>query len=414
MTKRTGKAAAPPAAETIEDYDWNRHVREISVYLDRFKPGDRELVEQFIAWRGTQQETARQLSYSRTTKIYFFLSKLPPGFDRFTDDDITAVINETKQKKWTPNTVRDSIAILKQFSKWMVKKKKNTRLTLEAVDEIRIPTPETREIAAKDLLTTEEINLITEHATPRDKCIIQLMGDGGLRPGEAGTLRRNQLEFADGALYVHVSSKKGGKKERKRRVPAPNAREYILTWLNIAPYHIGENDLLFRSSRFNHRLGMYPPLRSDTLRAAIRGAVRRARADRYKKPYQMRHATISRWLQAGISTAKVAQLSHGGPSRVVEEVYWHPDMEAAGDEVLVKVHGRKEKSEKVVSKPTSRICQVCGRIYPLNVKYCTTCGPLTEEGKVTRDTLMRLIGQAMGEMTPEELQQVQELAGKKE
>ena len=370
-----------------KDDEYNRQARDIPTYLSRFTPGNRKFVQQFIAWLNTTQKSGRTLSYSRERKLLYFLSKIPLEFDKLTDEDIITLINGIKKEKWAPSTVRDAIAILKQFTKWLIRKRKNRTLTRDTIDEIQIPSSETTEIKAKDLLTIEEINQITEHASPRDKCIIQLMGDGGLRPGEAAGLRRNQLEFTDGGLFVHVSSKKGGQKERKRRVPVPNSREYILTWLNIAPYEIGENDLLFRSSRFNHMKKMYPPLRDDILRLSLRNAAARANVTRYKHPYQFRHATISRWLQAGISTAKVSQLSHGGPSRVVEMVYWHPDMEQAGDEVLAKVHGRKEKAEKIVSKPTSRVCPICGRIYPLNVRYCITCGPLTEEVKELQQSI---------------------------
>ena len=265
----------------------------------------------------------------------------------------------------------------------MVEKREVPTLTEAWIGKIKIPRMESRKIRPEDLLTEAEINAIIKAASPRDRAVISLMADAGLRPIEAGTLRFSDLEFIQGGLYVHVGKKKT---DRIRRIPAPNARYYVQRWIDEAPYPIQGDDPLFRSSRRDDT-GEWLPLMDDTLRLAIKGAASRAGVTRYKHPYQFRHGAITRWINAGVSTAKVAKLSHGGPSRMVEEVYWHGDDDAIGQEILEKVHGAPAREKKVVN-PTTRMCQVCGKIYPISVRYCETCGPLTEEARETMDKML--------------------------
>ena len=356
-------------------------------YLSRLPPQDRELVEKFIRERSSLGKT---LSRGRVKKILFSLATLrslsPAGFGELSQDDVITILDRLKKKGWTANTTRDVIAVLKPFLKWMVVKTKAPALSLDWIDEIKIPPMESRQIRAEDLLTDQEIEKIIKAASPRDRAIISLMADAGLRPIEAGSLRFSDLEFKDNSLYVHVVSEKTPGRKKPRRIPAPRALYYVQAWIDQAPYPIGDDGPLFRSSRVSKEMDkenlgfIYPPLKDDALRWCIREAARRAGVKRYRHPYQFRHGAITRWIDAGISTAKVAKLSHGGPSRMVESVYWHGDDQAIGAELMARVHGRGPV-EKAKAHPTTRVCPGCGRIYPLSVQFCTNCGPLTESAK---------------------------------
>ena len=365
---------------------FNRYTKgEEKNTLSRIPGRDRALVERFIKERSSLKKA---LSRGRVKKILFSLATLralsPVPFGELTEDHVIDILDGVKKKGWTANTTRDVIAVLKPFLIWMVKKKEAPALSLAWIEEIKIPRMESRKIRPEDLLTEEEIDAIIKAASPRDRAVIALMTDAGLRPIEAGTMRFSDLEFKDNSLYVHVKKKT----DRIRRIPAPRAMYYVQQWIDQAPYPITEDDLLFRSSRLQD--GEYPPLMDDTLRWCIREAAKRAGVARYKHPYQFRHGAITRWINAGVSTAKVAKLSHGGPSRMVESVYWHGDDEEIGEELMEKVHGR-ERKEKVKPHPTVRRCAICGRIYPLSVRYCATCGPLTEEaGAEERLTLAEI------------------------
>lgn len=382
--------------------EFNRHVKEdTETYLSHLPAPDRAHVERFIKERSSLT-AGKALSHGRVKKILFGLTTLrglsPVPFGELTEDHVIDILDKLKRKGWSANTTRDVIAIFKPFLKWMVRKGQAPALSQAWIDEIRIPRMESRKIRPEDLLTEEEIEAIIKAASPRDRAIISLMADAGLRPIEAGTLRLSDLEFAGNSLYVHVKKKT----DRTRRIPAPKAMYWVQQWIDQAPYPIEGNDLLFRSSRLQD--GEYPPLMDDTLRWCIRDAARRAGVTRYKHPYQFRHGAITRWINAGVSTAKVAKLSHGGPSRMVESVYWHGDDNEIGEELMEKVHG-KDRRGKVKAAPTSRVCPGCGRIYPLSVRFCTQCGPLTEDARTERKTAADLIAEFARAMTPEQQQQ---------
>lgn len=352
-------------------------------YLSRLSTSDRELVKDYLKERSAIHKT---LSRGRVKKILFGMAALrslsPVDFKALTKNHTITIIDGLKKKGWSANTTRDVLSILKTFITWMVTNKISRHLTQDWIDTIVIPAMEPREITAKDLLTDEEIGKITKASSPRDRAIIMLMADCGLRPIEAGSLLLSDLEFKDNNMFVTVISEKTPGKKKIRIIPAPRAMYYVQAWIDQAPYKIEGSDLIFRSSRYDTVHDEFPPLKDDTLRWCIKHAAIRAGVTRYTRPYQLRHGTITAWFDAGLSTAEVATLSHGGPTRILEEVYFHPDRERIGEKVMARVHGVKP-IETAKSNPTSRICQTCGRIYPLNVHFCTQCGPISEEGLVT-------------------------------
>jgi len=367
---------------------FNRYTKgEEETVLSRLPAPDRALVERFIKERSA---LGTPLSQGRVKKIIFSLATIralsPVPFGQLSEDSVIEILHALKKKGWKDNTVRDVIAVMKLFLTELVKKGKAPALTMAFIDGIKIPPPPREKVRAEDLLSQDEIDAVIKAASPRDRAIISLMTDGALRPIEAATLRCDQIEFTNGTMYVVVDAKT----KKERRIPCPVAMYYVQAWIDAAPYPIGPRDLLFRSSRFDPETGEYPSLMDDALRWCIRQAAKKAGVQRYTHPYQFRHGAITRWMDAGLSTAKVSVLSHGGPSRMVEAVYWSPDQQQIADEVMQKVHGRGP-AEKVKANPTTRVCTVCGKIYPLSIQYCGTCGPLTQEAAGDLASLEALI-----------------------
>jgi len=392
---------------------FNRVSHDLDTYLSRIPDNDRELVQNFIKYRNTQQKTSRNISRGRERKIIFSLSVIrslsPVPFASLTDSHITDIVSGIKEKGWKGNSTRDAIAICKMFLMWLADTEKAPHLTEKAVKKIPVPAIEDPNIEAKDLLTQEEVDAIIKLARPRDRAIISLLADTAARPIEIGTLTLGQCEIKDNLLHIHITSLKG-KKPRKRRIPAPNALFYLEQWINLAPYEImKDDDLLFRSLRFDKDRKEYPAIKDDVIRWCIKDAARRANVSRYRSPYQFRHRGISLWLDSGMSTAQVSLLSHGGASPIVERIYFHGDMKKAGDDLLVKIHGR-EKKERVIVNPTSRVCKGCGKIYPLSIQFCGTCGPLTETAKSELKTIQEIaknqFQEIIAEMTPAEKAQI--------
>lgn len=352
--------------------DFNRSARNCTeTYFDRLG-SDADDIRQFILERTVTH--GKPLSDGRVRKVLFSLSKVRElagkPFPEWVKKDLVTAIASINNSGMKLNTRRDILAALKPFLKWMRDEGK-TSLSSDLIASIKIPPPPREKIKADALLTQDEIDAILKAASPRDRAIIALMADGGLRPIEAGGIRRDQVEFSNGTMYVIVNAKT----KKERRIPCPVAQYYVQRWLDNAPYPIGEKDPLFRSSRMTD--GVYSPLKDDALRWCIREAARKAGVTKYRNPYQFRHGAITRWINAGVSTAKVAVFSHGGPSRMIEEVYWHPDQAEVAGEIMQKVHGRGVVEKMQV--PTTRMCGNCGRVFPMSVMFCDGCGqPLTK------------------------------------
>jgi len=242
----------------------------------------------------------------------------------------------------------------------------------------------------EDRITDEEKDrMIAACTNTRDKAIISLSWEGGLRPVEIGRLRACDVEFLEDrkTMIVYVREKT----ERTRRIPCPITMHYMKAWYNVAPYPIKDENLVFPclTPRVNENgTRTYLGLKDDALRNQLNEIARRAGVTKYKHPYQFRHSAISRLINAGVPLPMVMEILHGGPTQMMG-VYWHASRQEIEDLVNEKVHGAPPRKRQVVSEDriTERICTTCGAMNPKEFRFCGSCGlPLTEEARADLQT----------------------------
>ena len=353
---------------------------------------DKGLIEQFL--KVHRAKSSKPMSPGRVKKIYYhliaFRGFLNGDFSRMTFMDLVDTKTRIEESgRFKQNTYRDCIAIVKMFLAWLIKAKR-ALLTLEELHEITIPGADKRRMRPEDRITDEEKDrMIAACTNTRDKAIISLFWEGGLRPVEIGRLRACDVEFQEDrkTMIVYVREKT----ERTRRIPCPITMHYMKAWYNVAPYPIKDETLVFPclTPRVNEKGGRtYLGLKDDALRNQLKEIARRAGVTRYKHPYQFRHSAISRLINAGVPLPMVMELSHGGPTQMMG-VYWHASGQEIEDVVNEKVHGIAPRKGRVVSEDriTERICITCGAMNPKEFRFCGACGlPLTEEARVSLQT----------------------------
>ena len=93
------------------------------------------------------------------------------------------------------------------------------------------------------VLLFDSIKAENKWLTVRNKCMVALMYDSGIRRGEVCSLKRADISFTECLLKVH------GKGDKERVVPLGNlSRRFIEEYLRLCPYH-SENLFVGRRGR---------------------------------------------------------------------------------------------------------------------------------------------------------------------
>lgn len=120
-----------------------------------------------------------------------------------------AAIERRDYEAWTKIGYRIS---LKKFLKWRLG---NGEEYPPCVKWVKVPKNGVRNRLPEDLLTDAEVRaLIRSCVNPRDRALISLLADSGVRIGELLTLRVGDVQDDEYGLVVQVEGKTG-----RRRVP---------------------------------------------------------------------------------------------------------------------------------------------------------------------------------------------------
>jgi integrase/recombinase XerD len=184
---------------------------------------------------------------------------------------------------------------------------------------------------ALDVLDREEISrLETAAPTERDRLIIRILGDCGLRAAELCQLTVDDVVRHDRQAFLRVH----GKGERDRLVPLPPAllRRLDRYVKGTRPAE-ASNPRLFVALR-RAPGGGYPPLTPSGVLQLVRSAAQRAGITKRIYTHLLRHSFITNALRGGMNPMMVAQVAGHTSLRMIERVYSHLDQADAYEAMI--------------------------------------------------------------------------------
>jgi len=170
----------------------------------------------------------------------------------------------------------------------------------------------------RDVLRREEIDALEAAAvSERDKLIIRVFGDCGLRLGELAGLRARDIIRSGHQAHFHVR----GKGDRERRVPVPP-----LLLRRLQRYLDGRTgdmrtDRIFVAVR-RSPAGDYPPLSESGVKQVIEGAGERAQLGKRVHPHLLRHSWMTEMLRRGMNPIQLSVIA-GASQQVIAAHYQH-------------------------------------------------------------------------------------------
>lgn len=298
MTTLTIAPTAAPSALEVLARDYLASCRARGLAPSTIKTAyTYTLVDVFLPWCAANEVTAPGQLTQR-------------ALDRF-----TAHLLDTPGKRGQPlsrHTVHHYVRVVRQLLAWC-------KTEGEAVTGARPQLPRLPRRVV-DVLTREEIDRL-EAAAPseRDKLIIRLLADTGLRVGELCSLEAaDVMTVQDRRAFLKVR----GKGSKERLVPLTPLLVRRLDRYRRARPEDTHSQRIFLAARRNAQ-GDYAPLTTSGVLQLLRGAADRAGMSRRVHPHLLRHSFATEALRRGMNPVQLAQLLGHSGLRMIEQVYAH-------------------------------------------------------------------------------------------
>lgn len=224
-----------------------------------------------------------------------------------------------KRGELSRNTVWSYVKAVRGFLAW-------AKSEGEDVDaEARLPKLPQRHI---EVLTRDEVQCMEDVAdSERDKLIVRMLADTGVRVGELVKLRERDLveqSRTEAFLRVVGRSQGGGAKgDRYRMVPlSPALAKRLRRYVERSRPADATSDRLFVSRRRSVN-GGYDAITESGVQQMIRDVAERAGIRKRVHPHLFRHSAATFMLQRGMNPLLVAQVLGHTSLAMIQRVYAH-------------------------------------------------------------------------------------------
>ncbi len=299
----TAEAHQPPSMEgLVDDYLAACRARGLSPKTIRLAYGY-PLKGVFVPWCG---RTGILAPSNLTTRL----------LERFSAD---LMENGGKRGELSRNTVWSYVKAVRGFLAW-------AKAEGEDVDaEARLPKLPQRHI---DVLTRDEVQRMEDIAeSERDKLIVRLLADTGIRVGELVRLReRDVVEQSRTEAFLRVLGRSqggGAKGDRYRMVPlSPALAKRVHRYVAKHRPADATSDRVFVSRRRSQN-GGYEAISESGVQQMIRDLGERAGVRKRVHPHLFRHSAATFMLQRGMNPLLVAQVLGHTSLAMIQRVYAH-------------------------------------------------------------------------------------------
>ncbi len=220
----------------------------------------------------------------------------------------------------------------------------------------------------QNLLSDNEVKTLLETATNlRDKAIIALLFDAGLRPGELLSMRMCDVNLSKNPAEIMVSEGKTG----MRQIPIIFSVTYLAQYLNslTGSRKKPESPLWIElGTSSNHETG----LTISGLQIMIKKTAKKAGIQRRIYPYLFRH-TRATWYANKITEQQLKAIFGWVGDSKMASVYVHLSGRDINNAVL-QANGLKPIDDPKEPYLKARNCQRCQEANTIESRYCIKCG----------------------------------------
>ncbi len=223
-----------------------------------------------------------------------------------------------KRGELSQNTVWTYVKALRGFLAWA--KAEGEKVEADA----RLPKLPQRLV---EILSRDEVQRIEDVAdSERDKLIVRILADTGIRVGELVKLRAADVVDQDRSAYLRVAGRSqggGAKGDRFRFVPlSPALARRVRRYADRSRREDATSDRLFLSHR-RSIAGAYEAITESGVQQMIRDLGDQAGVRKRVHPHLFRHSAATYMLQRGMNPLLVAQVLGHTSLAMIQRVYAH-------------------------------------------------------------------------------------------
>jgi site-specific recombinase XerD len=279
-------------------------------------------------------------------------------------EEILSVLVKLEKSDYKIGTKNEFRKAMKKFFKWLNGENWSELKLLKKVKENnRVP----------EVLTEEEVfKMVDAASNDRDKAMIAVWYEAGLRVAELATLRIKDVMWQNGddvKAKIKVRGKTG-----ERVIPLVVSAPYLKRWLENHPFRDDPDAVVFCSFAKSNYGGVidYQPLLRKVKEIAKRAGIRKKIST-----HTLRHTRAS-VLANFLTEAQMCQYFGWIQGSDMPRIYVHLSGRDI-DNAIEKLYGLKEEEEEEVTKP--RRCPRCGYLNAPTDRFCGRCALILDESE---------------------------------
>jgi len=363
----------------------------VTIIKNKLTIENQKLLNEFIRFKKLEQTIKPRTEL----RYYFCLLRLQKytqrPLNKLSTKEMQDMILKVKDNKnWSPRTIDTVLLTTKSFYKWLgqdvswIKRRREQELQ-------KLP---------EDLLTEDDaLMLIRASDHPRDKALISVLYESGVRAGELLNMSIKDIVFDDFGAVIRVSGKTGD-----RRVRLVFSTSYLKNWIDKHPLREDRNAKLWVG--IGNR-NIHEPLQHNTLRHRLLTLAAKIGLKKPVNPHQFRHSRAS-FLAKFLTESQLKVYFGWTQGSDMAQVYVHLSGRDVDDALLSKVFGLKKFEEKGRPKLVHTFCLRCKEPNTTEHSVCQRCSfPLEAKAVEAYETSIKDNAGQMLDMM-KQLKEVQE------
>lgn len=222
-------------------------------------------------------------------------------------------------------------------------------------------------VQPSDIITKEELDIVMATCkNSRDRAIIAVLADGGLRVGALTSCRIKNVEFGKYGATIYLSkTSKSNKTTPAKGIPLTWSTGYLTRWLADHPLKDDPDAPLWVNLQENTNPMWYRAVRENLKNIAERAGIKKR-----LNPHSLRHFAVTNWLLDGCTEQEIKHRAGWtrGSSRMFD-VYANFTDKEINDGIYEK-YGLKVENKR---ETFLTVCPRCNNALRPGDKFCSVC-----------------------------------------
>jgi site-specific recombinase XerD len=285
-------------------------------------------------------------------------------------DEIIKVLGEIESRNYKVGTKNEFRKAMKKFFRWLHGEDwENLKLLKKLKEKNRLPV----------ILSEEEVFRMVEIAEhPRDKAMIAVWYEAGLRVAEMATLRIKDITWMNLGDELRAKIKVNGK-TGERAIPLILSVLYLKRWLEMHPFRDDPDAVVFCSFAKQNYGGVmdYQPLLRKIKQIAKKAGIK-------KRVYThiLRHSRAS-VLANYLTEAQMCEFFGWEQGSDMPKIYVHLSGRDINKAVL-KIYGLYDEEDQDEGALEPKRCPRCGYLNAPTDRFCGRCALIIDESERLR------------------------------